>query len=178
MLQSMGSQRVRHDLVTEQQQQPDAMFYVFQHVLRLINWLTFRFSKISHYFLRIQMQCILSGGTVVKNLPVNAGHVGLILGSGRSPRESERSESHSVMSNSLWLNGLYSPWNSPGQNTGVGSLSLHQGIFLTQGSNPGLLHCRQTLYQLNCKESPRILEWVAYPFSSGSSPPRNRTRVS
>ena len=159
MLQSMGSQRVRHDLVTEQQQQPDAMFYVFQHVLRLINWLTFRFSKISHYFLRIQMQCILSGGTVVKNLPVNAGHVGLILGSGRSPRESERSESHSVMSNSLWLNGLYSPWNSPGQNTGVGSLSLHQGIFLTQGSNPGLLHCRQTLYQLNCKESPRILEW-------------------
>ena len=88
------------------------------------------------------MQCILSGGTVVKNLPVKAGHVGLILGSGRSPRESERSESHSVMSNSLWLNGLYSPWNSPGQNTGVGSLSLHQGIFPTQESNPGLPHCR------------------------------------
>ena len=37
---------------------------------------------------------------------------------------------------------LYSPWNSPGQNTGVGSCSLLQGIFLTQGSNPGLLHCR------------------------------------
>ena len=46
------------------------------------------------------------------------------------------------MSNSLWNHGLYSPWNSPGQNTGVGSLSLLQGIFLTQGSNPGLLHCR------------------------------------
>ena len=42
--------------------------------------------------------------------------------------------------------GLYSPWNSPGQNTGVGSLSLLQGIFLTQGSNPGLPHCRQVLY--------------------------------
>ena len=41
----------------------------------------------------------------------------------------------------LWPQGLYSPWNSPGQNTGVGSLSLLQGIFPTQGSNPGLLRC-------------------------------------
>ena len=48
------------------------------------------------------------------------------------------SESCSVMSNSLRPHGLYSPWNSPGQNTGVGSLSLLQGIFPTQGSNPGL----------------------------------------
>ena len=50
--------------------------------------------------------------------------------------------------------GLYSPWNSPGQNAGVGSLSLLQGIFPTQGSNPGLLHCRQTVYQPNDKGSP------------------------
>ena len=48
-----------------------------------------------------------------------------------------------VTSDSLRTHGLYSPWNSPGQNTGVGSLSLIQGIFPTQGSNPGLLHCRQ-----------------------------------
>ena len=41
------------------------------------------------------------------------------------------------------------PWDSPGKNTGVGSHSLLQGIFLTQGSNPGLLHCRQTLYRLS-----------------------------
>ena len=88
------------------------------------------------------------------------------------------SESHSVVSNSLGHNGLYSPWNSLGQNTGVGSLSLFQGIFPTQGSNPGLLQCTQTLYQLSHKESPRILEWVAYPFSSRSSQPRDRTRVS
>ena len=60
--------------------------------------------------------------------------------------------------------GLLCPWNSPGQNTGVGSLSLLQGIFPTQGSNPGLLHCRWILYQLSHKGSPRILEWVAYPF--------------
>ena len=73
---------------------------------------------------------------------------------------------------------LYSPWNSPGQNTGVRSLSFLQGIFPTQGLNPGLLHYRRILYQLNHKESPRILEWVAYPFSSGSSQSRNRTRVS
>ena len=52
------------------------------------------------------------------------------------------------MSSSLRLHGLYSLWNSPGQNTGVGSLSLLQGIFPTQGLNPGLLHCRQILCQL------------------------------
>ena len=50
--------------------------------------------------------------------------------------------------------------NSPGQNTGVGSLSLLQGIFPTQGWNPGLLHCRQVLYQLSHQGSPGILEWV------------------
>ena len=44
-----------------------------------------------------------------------------------------------------------------------------QGIFPTQGSNPGLPHCRQILYQLSHKGSPRILGWVTYPFSSGSS---------
>ena len=88
------------------------------------------------------------------------------------------SENHSVMSNSLQPHGLYSPWNSLAQNTGMGSLSLLQGIFPTQGSNPGLLHCRQILYQLSHKGSPRILEWVAYPFSNRSSWPRNRTGIS
>ena len=87
---------------------------------------------------------------------------------------------------------LHSPWNSLGQNAGVdslsryslgqnigvGSLSVLQGIFPMQGSNPGLLHCRRILYQLSHKGSPRILEWVAYPFSRGSSWPRNQTRVS
>ena len=65
--------------------------------------------------------------------------------------------------------GLYSLWNSPGQNTGVGSLSLLQGIFPTQASNPGLKHCRQILYQLSHRGSPRILEWVAFP-SPGNLP--------
>ena len=46
---------------------------------------------------------------------------------------------------------LYSPWNSPGQNTGVGKHSLLQEIFPTQGSNPGLPHCRQILYQMSHK---------------------------
>ena len=76
------------------------------------------------------------------------------------------------------LQGLYSPCDSLGQNAAVGSLSLLQGIFPTQGSIPGLLHCRWTLYQLSHKGSSRILEWVACPFSSRSSWPRNRTRVS
>ena len=81
------------------------------------------------------------------------------------------------MPDSLRPYGLYSPWNSPGQNTGVGSLPLLQGIFATQGLNPGLPHCRRILYQLSHKGSPRILEWVAYPFCSRSSKPRNRTGV-
>ena len=58
-------------------------------------------------------------------------------------------ESNSVVSSFLQPHGLYSPWNSPGQNTEVGSHSLLQGIFTTQGLNPGLLHCRQFLYQLS-----------------------------
>ena len=116
------------------------------------------------------------------------------------------SESRSVVSDSLQLIGLRSPWNPPGQstgvgslsllqgieprsptlqvhslsaepqrkpnNTGVGDLSLLQGIFPTQGSNPGLPHCRCILYQLSHQGSPRILEWVVSPFSRGSSQPR------
>ena len=88
------------------------------------------------------------------------------------------SASHLVVSSSLWSRGLYSPWNSPGQTTGMGSLSLFQGIFPTQGLKPGLPHCRWILYQLSHKWSPRILESVAYPFSSRSSWPRNQTEVS
>ena len=53
------------------------------------------------------------------------------------------------MFDSLWPHGLYSPWNSPSQNTGVDSCSLLQGIFPTQGSNPGLPHCKSILYQLS-----------------------------
>ena len=63
------------------------------------------------------------------------------------------SESHSVMSDSLRPHGPYSPWNSPGQNTGVGSLSHLQGIVPTQGSNPGLQYCRQILYLLSHREA-------------------------
>ena len=83
-----------------------------------------------------------------------------------------------VMSDSLQPHGLYRPWNSPGQNTGVGNCSLPQGIFPTRGSNPGLLHRAQILYQLSHKGSPRILEWVGYPFSNGSFRPRTQTGVS
>ena len=96
--------------------------------------------------------------------------------------------------------------DSPGKNTRVGCHALLQGIFPTQGSNPGLLHCRRILYCLSHQGSPgkvkvkvsqssptpcdamfytehgilqaRILGWVVYPFSSRSSQPRNRTGVS
>ena len=65
------------------------------------------------------------------------------------------SESHSVVS--LCDPMDCSPWNSPGQNTGMGSLSLLQQIFPTQESNQGLLHCRQILYQLSHKGSLFII---------------------
>ena len=116
----------------------------------------------------------------------NAGGPGLILAQEArshmwqlkiSLRPGE-SKSGSVVSNPLRPQGLCSPWNSPGQNTGVGRLSLWQRIFPTQESNPGLLHCRWILYQLSHQLSPRILEWVAIPFSRGSSQPRNQTQVS
>ena len=79
-------------------------------------------------------------------------------------------EGCSVVSDSLQPYGLYSPWNSPGQNTGVGSLSLLQGIFPTQGSNPDLLHCRQIFYQLSHKGSPEYTEEL---YKKGLNDPEN-----
>ena len=82
------------------------------------------------------------------------------------------------MSESLRPHGLYNPWNSPGQNTGVGSRSVLQGIFPTQGLNPGFPHCRWILYQLShqgspvaCQaplsmEFPRQEYWKGLPFPS------------
>ena len=74
------------------------------------------------------------------------------------------SESPSVLSDSLRPHGLYSPWNAPGQNTGVGSLSLLQGIFSTQGLNPGLPHYKQILYQLSHREAQEY--WSGQPIPS------------
>ena len=69
------------------------------------------------------------------------------------------------MSKSLRPCGVYPtrilrPWDFPGKSTGVGCQSLLQGIFPTQGSNPGLLHCRQMLYRLSHQGSPhQSLPW-------------------
>ena len=84
-------------------------------------------------------------------------------------REFSESESRSVVSDSLWPHELYGSWNSPGQNTGVGGHVLLQGIFSTQGLNPGLPHCRQILYQLSHQGSQEIS--VMQP-----KEPRNATR--
>ena len=66
-------------------------------------------------------------------------------------------------------NRLLRPWDFPGKNTGVGCHFLLQGIFPTQESNPVLPHCRWIIYKLRDQGIPRILKWVAYPFSSRSS---------
>ena len=70
------------------------------------------------------------------------------------------SEIGSVMSESLRPHGLYSPWNSPGQNTGVGSCSLIQEIFSIQELSQGFLHCRWILYQLSYQGSPLYSTWM------------------
>ena len=80
-----------------------------------------------------------------------------------------QSESHSVVSDSLQPHGLYRPWNSPGQNTGGGNLSLLQYIFLTQELNRGLLHCRQILYHLSYQGSPNI--WASLVAQLVKNPP-------
>ena len=123
MLQSIGLQRFRHDIVTEQQQ------------------MGFSYEEMSY----------------LKEQDAN----------------NSESESRSVVSDSLWSHGLYSLWNSPGLHTGVGSLSLLQGIFPTQGLNPDLPYCRRIFYQLSHKGNPRMLQWVGYSFSRGSSRPSN-----
>ena len=84
---------------------------------------------------------------------------------GPGSRPGCESESHSVLSNSLQPHGLYSSWNSPGQNTGVGNLSLLQGILPTQGSNPSLPYCRRILYRLSQQESPLSSTEVEIDFS-------------
>ena len=65
--------------------------------------------------------------------------------------------SQSIRPHRLWPNKLFCLWNSPGKNTGVGSHFLLQGIFLTQRSNPGLLHCRQILYCLSHQGSSDVV---------------------
>ena len=79
------------------------------------------------------------------------------------------SESRSIMSNSMWPHGLYSPWNSSGQNSEVGSLFLLQWISI-QGSNPGLLHCRWILYQLSHNNFFLLEVWVTYFHLDAFSP--------
>ena len=68
------------------------------------------------------------------------------------------SESRSVVCNLSQPHRLCSPWVSPGQNTAVGSCSLLQGTVPTQGSNPGLPHCRRILYQLSHQGAAKDLD--------------------
>ena len=74
------------------------------------------------------------------------------------PSETSGLESRSVVSDCLQSHGLQSPWNSPGQNTGVGSLFLLQGISPTQGSNQGLLHCKWILYKLSYQFCHQVIK--------------------
>ena len=91
------------------------------------------------------------------------------------PWSESESVSHSVMSNSLWFHGLKPtrllyPWNFPGKNIGMGSHSLLERIFQTQGLNPGLLHCRWILYHLSHMNPFQVPPMELFsPFSSVQS---------
>ena len=115
-------------------------------------------------------RCDFPGGSNGKASAYNAGDLGSIPGSKRSSGEGngiskvkrQPSEGEKIIANEVKVaqscltlkpHRLYSPWDSPGQNTGVDSLFLLQGIFLTQESNWGLLYCRRVLYQLSYQVS-------------------------
>ena len=68
--------------------------------------------------------------------------------------------SDSLPPHGLGLTRLFCPWDSPSKNTGVGCHFLHQGIFPTQESNLGLLHCRHIVYRLSYEGSP-LNYWTA-----------------
>ena len=81
---------------------------------------------------------------------------------------------HGVAKSQTWL----SDWTSLYYLLIKIAFPFSRGIFPTQGLNPGLQHCGRILYQLSHKGSPRRVEWVAYPFSRGSSRARNQTTIS
>ena len=114
------------------------------HLIRdsVFNFITYstKSNNIYHHWYAILLLVTCANMTILTRTGKNSSQIAerynLVITRGQS-------ESHSVMSDSLQTHGLYSPWNSSGQNTGVGSLFLLQGIFPIQGSNPGLPHCRQ-----------------------------------
>ena len=117
---------------------------------RMLDWAAISFSRRSSHFRdQTQVSCISCTGMQILYHWATREALSINTLSG----------SRSVMSDSLWPHGLYSPRNSPGQNSGVDNLSLLQRIFPTQGSNPGVMHCRWILYQLSHKGRP--LHWHA-----------------
>ena len=114
----------------------DPMDYTVHGILqaRILEWVAFPFSKGSSQPRDITQVSCIAGGFFTTEPP---GKVKVKVAQSCP---------------TLW-DPMQCPWNSPGQNTGVGSLSLLQGIFPTQGSNPGLPHCRCVIYQLSHREA-------------------------
>ena len=118
------------------------------------------------------MDYSLPGSSVHGDSPGKNTGVGCHASPGHLPDLGTEPRSPTLQADSLPSEPAGKPMN-----TGVGSLSLLQGIFPTQGLNTGLPHCRWILYHLSQQGSPWILEWIAYHFSRGASWWRNQTRV-
>ena len=129
-----------------------------------------------HYPLFISLKSSASNyHIIIRHTPSNfLNKVNIIL---------SESASLLVVSDSFWphwlqFTRLLCPWSSPGKNTGVGHHSLLQGIFLIQGSNLCLLHCRQILYHLSHQGSPKKTGLGSHSLLQGSFQPRDQTRIS
>ena len=116
-------------------------FYPVHRILqaRILDWVAFPFSR---------------GSSQPRDQTQVSRIVGWFFTSWATPSSQECSRTVVQLLSRVWPHGLYSPWNSPVQNTEVGSCSLLHRIFPTQGSNPGLPHCGRILSQLSHKGSP------------------------
>ena len=143
---------------------------------RILVWVAIPFSKGSSWP-RDQILVSCTGSWILNHWATwEAPLLVLVMGNWDwSMDEATWSESRSVVSDSLWPHVPYSTWNSLGQNTGVGSLSFLQGIFPTQGWNPGLLCCRCILYKLSYQGSP-FGRWIFE--HTASHPDANDVKVS
>ena len=173
-LQSMGSQRVGHDWTTSMSKwnyklfvgrpvlSPVDIFVIFSKLFWLCEWSICIFLG-WYYMLYVILKvrwCKSPQNLVlmVKDAEIPSNKENDRIQVQQRPRvnyQKNESESGLIMSDSLRPHGL---WNSPGQNTGVGSCSLLQGIFPIQESNPGFPHCCRIFYCLSHQGSTRILE--------------------
>ena len=139
-LQSMGSQRVRHNWVTSMSMSHICTWLLEKPLLWLCEPLSAKWCLLLNMLCRFVIAFLPRSKRLLIPWLQLPSTVVLVW------KWSHSVVSNSLQSHGLWPTRLLCPWDSPGKNAGVGCHFLLQGIFLTQGLNLGLLHCRQTFY--------------------------------